>query len=87
MSGHLTLYTCYSTRAVHLDLVRDMTTQTFLRSFRRFTARRGTPTRMISDNAKTFKSVAASITKILESPEVKKFLSDTVFPRSDAALD
>ena len=72
----LVLYTCYSTRAVHLDLVQDMTAQTFLRSFRRFTARRGTPTRMISDNAKTFKSVAASITKILESPEVKKFLSD-----------
>ena len=31
---------------------------------------------MISDNAKTFKSVAVSITNTLESPEVKKFLSD-----------
>ena len=70
------LYTCYSTRAVHLDLVWDMTTETFLRSFRRFVARRGTPARIISDNAKTFKSVAASISNTLESPEVKKFLSD-----------
>ena len=72
----MVLYTCYSTRAVHLDLVRDMTAETFLRSFRRFVARRGTPARMISDNAKTFKSVAVSITNTLEDPEVKKFFSD-----------
>ena len=31
---------------------------------------------MISDNTKTFKSVAVSITNTLESPEVKKFVSD-----------
>ena len=71
----MVLYTCYSTRAVHLDLVRDMTAETFLRSFRRFVARRGTPARMISDNAKTFKSIAVSITNAFESPEVKKFFS------------
>ena len=46
------LYTYYSTRAVHLNLVSDMTAETFLRSFRRFAARRGTPVRVISDNAK-----------------------------------
>ena len=53
-----------------------MTAETFLRSFRRFVARRGTPARMISDNAKMFKSVAVSITNTLESAEVKKFFSD-----------
>ena len=35
----LCLYTCSSTRAVHLDLVIDMTATTFIRSFRRFSAR------------------------------------------------
>ncbi len=54
----LCLYTCYSTRAVHLDLVTDMTADTFIRSFRRFSARRGMPSRMISDNSKTFKSAS-----------------------------
>ena len=53
----MVLYTCYVTRAVHLDLVQEMSAETFLRSFRRFTARRGTPARMLSDNAKTFTSV------------------------------
>ena len=72
----MVLYTCYVTRAVHLDLVRDMTAGTFLRSFRRFVARRGIPTRMLSDNAKTFKSASVSITNTLKSLEVKKFFGD-----------
>lgn len=72
----MVLYTCYVTRAVHLDLVPDMTTETFLRSFRRFVARRGIPARMLSDNARTFKSAAVSITNVLESPEVKNFFGN-----------
>ena len=35
------LYTCCVTRAVHLDIVPDMTAEAFIRCFRRFTARRG----------------------------------------------
>ena len=70
------LYTCYSTRAVHLDLVSDMTSKTFLRIFQRFAARRGTPVRVISDNAKTFKSVAASLANTPKSSEVRKFFSN-----------
>lgn len=41
------LYTCYTTRAVHLDLVRDMTSKTFIRSLRRLAARRGAPNRSV----------------------------------------
>ena len=33
------LYTCCTTRAVHLEAVLDMTTQSFIRSFKRFTSR------------------------------------------------
>ena len=71
----LCLYTCCSTRAVHLDLVPDMTATTFLRSFRRFTARRGIPSRVISDNAKTFKSASSTIREIIENPETETYFS------------
>ena len=37
------LFTCCTTRAVHLELVPDMTAEAFLLCFRRFTARRGYP--------------------------------------------
>ena len=69
----LCLYTCSSTRAVHLDLVTDMTATTFIMSFRRLSARRGVPSVVISDNAKTFKSASRIIKRILDSPEVRKY--------------
>ena len=71
----LCLYTCCATRAVHLDLVTDMTAETFIRSFRRFASRRGVPSRVISDNGKTFKSAAKLIKQVLERPESMKYLS------------
>ena len=51
---YIALYTCCTSRAVHLDLVTDLTGQTFLKTFRRFAARLGTPTLLNTDNAKTF---------------------------------
>ena len=55
------LFTCCVVRAVHLELVMDMTTSTFHRCFRRFVGRRGLPKQMISDNGKTFKAAAKTI--------------------------
>ena len=55
----------------HLELVRGMTTTTF----ECFTARRGLPRRIISDNAKTFKATAKFIKAILGQKEVKDYLS------------
>ena len=51
---HTALFTCGVKRAVHLDLVGDKSASTFLRCFRKFVSRRGAPSLMISDNAKTF---------------------------------
>ena len=67
------LYTCCTTRAVHLDLVPVISTQAFIRSFKRFAARRGFPIRIVSDNAKTFKAASKTIRDALESPEMKQF--------------
>ncbi|XP_028397220.1 uncharacterized protein LOC114521030 [Dendronephthya gigantea] len=52
---YIALYTCASSRAIHLDLVPDNTTQSFVKSLKRFIGRRGIPSLVISDNAKTFK--------------------------------
>lgn len=54
----LCLFTCCSTRAVHLEIVPDMTTGSFINCFNRFIS---VPLRMISDNGKTFKSTKAVI--------------------------
>ena len=54
--AHISLYTCMSSRAIHLDLVPDASTTAFIRCFKRFIGRRGIPSLVLSDNAKTFKS-------------------------------
>ena len=49
------LFTCLVVRAVHLEIVEDMSADQFLLGLRRFIARRGAPRQIISDNAKQFK--------------------------------
>ena len=71
----LCLYTCCISRALHLNLVPDVSAHTFIRSFKRFSARRGIPGLMISYNAQTFKSASRIIQKVLDNPEVKAHFS------------
>ena len=62
------LYTCCVTRAIHLDHVPYITANAFLRSFRRFTARRGRPSLVMPDNGRTFKPAGREITRIFNDP-------------------
>ena len=41
------LFTCVTVRAIHLELVKDMTAEQFLLALRRFIATRGKPTQII----------------------------------------
>ena len=52
------IFTCYVIRAIHFEVVTDLSTEAFIRCLKRFTARRGMAWKFISYNAKTFKAVA-----------------------------
>lgn len=58
------LYTCLVTRAVHLEMMYDMSAQQFLLGFRRFIAQYGNPKKVISDNAGQFKLASDAIYKL-----------------------
>ena len=60
---------------VHLELVPDMTTDAFLRCFRCFAGRRGTPTKVISDNSRTFKAANKELARIQTDPVVKDYFA------------
>lgn len=47
---YICLFICFSTRALHLEVVSNLTTEAFLACFRRFVSRRGRPHQVFSDN-------------------------------------
>ena len=70
------LFTCFVTRAVHLDIVLDMSTPTFIRCLKRFAARRGLPRRFISDNGKTFKAASKFLKSVFKDDTVRDHLAE-----------
>ena len=71
------IFTCATTRAIHLELARDMTAETFLHLLRRFIARRSRPSLIISDNGKYFCATAEFLKRLQEEPIVRDFLQDS----------
>lgn len=62
--AYLCVFVCFSTKAVHLELVNDLSTQAFLCSLRRFIARRGRPTHIHSDNGKNFEGAKNELAEL-----------------------
>ena len=71
---YMCLFTCATTRAVHLEIVQDLTADTFLMAFRKFAGRRSLPTIMMSDNGSTYLSATSELRSLMESPTVKEEL-------------
>lgn len=53
--AYLCIFTCLTTRAVHIEVVTDLSTPTFLAAFKRFLSRRGPVQFMYTDNGTNFK--------------------------------
>lgn len=63
---YVAIFVCLATKAIHLEIVFDLTSQAFISCLKRFCSRRGKCSTLFSDNAKTF--IGANI-------ELKKLLS------------
>eukprot|EP00731_Ephydatia_muelleri_P025283 Em0017g366a len=70
------LFTCCLVRAVHLELAPDLTAGSFIRCLRRFSAGRGVPQKVVSDNSKTFRSANKVLKTLMDSPEVERHILD-----------
>jgi hypothetical protein len=70
------LFTCFHSRAVHIELIRDQGTEEFLNAFRSFIGRRGTPDYMFSDNATNFKASCKEIRNLYKSINWKAVKED-----------
>ena len=73
---YVVLFTCTTTRAIHLEVVKDLSTKSFLNAFIRFASRRGTPKLIISDNASNFKESSKILKDLINTNEVQSHLKE-----------
>ncbi|XP_055912671.1 uncharacterized protein LOC129946466 [Eupeodes corollae] len=66
---YFAVFICLTTKAIHLEVVSDLTTQTFLAAFRRFTARRGICKQIYSDCGTNFVGANTELNKMLKDAQ------------------
>ena len=66
---YLCLFTCASTRAVHLEVAYALDTASFLDAFSRIVARSGKPEVMISDSGSNFTSAERELRQLVSRNE------------------
>ncbi|XP_028167729.1 uncharacterized protein LOC114358059 [Ostrinia furnacalis] len=75
---YICLFVCLVTRAMHLELVTDLSTDAYLLALKRFISRRGKPNEIFSDNGKNFVGLANEFTRFLSncSSEIIEFATN-----------
>ncbi|CAI6355096.1 unnamed protein product [Macrosiphum euphorbiae] len=72
---YLALFVCMSVKAVHLEVVTDLTTDAFLAALDRFVARRGIPTNLYSDCGTNYVGAARQLKSLFRDAKAQDRLS------------
>ena len=54
VKSYIAIFVCFATKAVHIEIVSDLTTEAFIAALKRFISRRGLPTSIHTDNGTNF---------------------------------
>ncbi|XP_068204606.1 uncharacterized protein [Palaemon carinicauda] len=73
--AYIVWFTCPVTRGIHIELVKDLSCDSFVMVFRKFCSRQGFPSLMLSDNATTFVSTSVYLKNMAESSLVQEHLN------------
>lgn len=79
--GYVSLFVCMVTKAVHIEVVSDLTSRGFLEAFKRFVARRGHCANLYSDNGTNFVGSSKELKELFDAerssmiPEIAESLA------------
>ncbi|XP_073959790.1 uncharacterized protein [Choristoneura fumiferana] len=65
--GYICLFVCMVTKALHIEVVSDLTSRGFLESFKRFVARRGHCANLYSDNGSNFVGASKELKELFDA--------------------
>ena len=71
----IALFTCFTSRGIHLEVVPDLSAKTFLQALQSLAWKKGTPKVILSDNATNFAASRKELSELRASKEVKDSLS------------
>lgn len=63
--SYICVFVCTATKAIHLELVSELTSEAFIAGLRRFVARRGRCSRLVSDQGTNFVGASNIFSKLL----------------------
>lgn len=63
---YVVIYVCFSTKAIHLDFVSDLTSAGFIASLKRFISRRSRPSKIFTGNGRNFGGAHSELKQLLE---------------------
>lgn len=77
--SYVAIFVCLATKALHIDLVSDMSADSFIACFKRFVSKRGKCSDLYSDNGKNFVSASKKLrqefVKLMKDPELQSYLA------------
>ncbi|XP_022176587.1 uncharacterized protein LOC111037992 [Myzus persicae] len=73
--AYLALFVCMAVKAVHLEIVNDLSTDSFLAALDRFTSSRGIPAHIYTDCGTNYVGAAKQIRTLLSTDEARQAVS------------
>lgn len=64
--AYICIFVCFATKAIHIELVSDLTSDSFLAALKRFVSRRGKPSSIFSDNGTNFVGASRQMSEIYD---------------------
>lgn len=74
--AYIAIFVCFATKAIHIELVSNLTSDTFIGAFKRFISRRGKPAYMYSDNGNTFVGAQKQLKELYDFYNIQQVQSE-----------